>query len=306
MKPITITKSCQLKADVLTVNGCEEPFDFKELVADASLRRRMSRIVKMGVACGLKCAEDLPSDSIDGIVTATGLGCLGDTEKFMESIVVKNQRLLNPTPFIQSTFNTIGGQIALLRGIHSYNVTYVHRGLSFESALIDAAMQVADGKRNVLLGAVDEITASSADIQRRLGMTREYELGEGANFFVLNAATPGSNQCPAVLDIATRSGRLTDDETIEWIVEMAKRNSINASDLCIIGNCNSKLVRTIEDKLAPRYVTLDDYKNCEYPTLSACVLDSAANAVCIVPNEYILIINEYQGINHSLILVGYV
>ena len=301
MKPITITKSCQLKADILTVNGCEEPFDFKELVADASLRRRMSRIVKMGVACGLKCAEDLPSESIDGIVTATGLGCLGDTEKFMESIVVKNERLLNPTPFIQATFNTIGGQSALLRGIHSYNVTYVHRGLSFESALIDAAMQVADGKRNILLGAVDEITPSSADIQRRLGMTRDYELGEGANFFVLNAATPDSHR-PAVLDIATRTGRLTDDETVEWIVEMASRNGLKINDLSFAMNCNLELADALCRKLElPQYW---QYKDCEYPTLTARILDIVINAVCIVSDEYILIINEYQGINHSLILVG--
>ena len=299
MKPITITKSCQLKADILTVDGREEPFDFKELVADASLRRRMSRIVKMGVACGLKCAEDLTSESIDGIVTATGLGCLGDTEKFMESIVVNNERLLNPTPFIQSTFNTIGGQIALLRGIHSYNVTYVHRGLSFESALIDAAMQVADGKRNVLLGAVDEITASSADIQRRLGMTREYELGEGANFFVLNAATPGSNQT-AILDIDTRSGRMTNDETIEWIVEMAKRNGINASDLCIVANCNAAIADNVANRLSLKNKPLP-FKTCEYHTLSAQALDFAINNSTA---NNTLIISDYQGINHSLILLG--
>ena len=299
MKPITITKSCQLKADVLTVNGCEEPFDFKELVADASLRRRMSRIVKMGVACGLKCAEDIPSESIDGIVTATGLGCLGDTEKFMESIVVNNERLLNPTPFIQSTFNTIGGQIALLRGIHSYNVTYVHRGLSFESALIDAAMQVADGKRNVLLGAVDEITTSSADIQRRLGMTREYELGEGANFFVLNAATPGSNQT-AVIDIDTRSGKLIDSELTEWIVETANRNGIEISDLCIVANCNIATAENIANRLSLKNKPLP-FKTCEYHTLSAQALDFAINNSTA---NNTLIISDYQRINHSLILLG--
>ena len=299
MQPITITKSCQLKGDVLTVDGCEEPFDFKELVADASLRRRMSRIVKMGVACGLKCAEGLAPETIDGIITATGLGCLADTEKFMESIVVNNERLLNPTPFIQSTFNTIGGQIALLRGIHSYNVTYVHRGLSFESALIDAAMQVADGKRNVLLGAVDEITASSADIQRRLGMTRDYELGEGANFFVLNAAIPGSNQT-AVVDIDTRSGKLTDSELTEWIVEMAKRNGINANDLCIVANCNATTADSVANRLSLKNKPLP-FKTCEYHTLSAQALDFAINNSTA---NNTLIISDYQGINHSLILLG--
>ena len=299
MKPVTITKMCQLKDDTLTVNGHEEPFDFKDLVADPALRRRMSRIVKMGVACGLKCIEGLAPESIDAIITATGFGCLADTEKFIESIVANNERLLNPTPFIQSTFNTIGGQIALLRGIHSYNVTYAHRGLSFESALIDAAMQVNEGKKNVLLGAIDEITASSADIQRRLGMTREYALGEGANFFVLNAATSGSNSA-AMLDIDTRSGRLTDDNLVEWIVETVKRNGIEISDLCIVANCNTATADNIEKRLSLKNKPLQ-FKTCDYPTLSARALDFAINN----PTAYnTLIISDYQHINHSLILLG--
>ena len=290
---------CQLKADTLTVNGHEEPFDFKDLVADPALRRRMSRIVKMGVACGLKCIEELAPESIDAIITATGFGCLADTEKFIESIVANNERLLNPTPFIQSTFNTIGGQIALLRGIHSYNVTYAHRGLSFESALIDAAMQVNEGKKNVLLGAIDEITASSADIQRRLGMTREYELGEGANFFVLNATTSVKDQ-PTVFDIDTRSGKQTDSELTEWIVEMAKRNGINASDLCIVANCNAAIADNVANRLSLKNKPLP-FKTCEYHTLSAQALDFAINN-SIANNT--LIISDYQGINHSLILLG--
>ena len=299
MKLVTITKMCQLKADTLTVNGHEEPFDFKDLVADPALRRRMSRIVKMGVACGLKCIEGLTSESIDAIITATGFGCLADTEKFIESIVANSERLLNPTPFIQSTFNTIGGQIALLRGIHSYNVTYAHRGLSFESALIDAAMQVNEGKKNVLLGAIDEITASSADIQRRLGMTREYDLGEGANFFVLNADAPINGQ-PAVFDIDTRSGKQTEDNLVEWIVEMADRNNIKTSDLCIVANCDAATADSIANRLSLKNKPLQ-FKTCDYPTLSARALDFAINNSTA---NNTLIISGYQHINHSLILLG--
>ncbi|MBR6081700.1 MAG: 3-oxoacyl-ACP synthase, partial [Salinivirgaceae bacterium] len=200
---------------------------------------------------------------------------------------------------IQSTFNTIGGQIALLRGIHSYNVTYAHRGLSFESALIDAAMQVAEGKKNVLLGAIDEITASSADIQRRLGMTREYKLGEGANFFVLNATTSG-NKSAAVLDIDTRSGRLTDDNLVEWIVETANRNGVEISDLCIVANCNAATANNIEKRLSLKNKPLQ-FKTCDYPTLSARALDFAINNSTA---NKTLIISDYQHINHSLILLG--
>ena len=299
MKPVYFTRTCQIAHDDLYMDGVEAVLDYKDIIADPALRRRMSRIVKMGVACGLKCIEGLAPESIDAIITATGFGCLADTEKFIESIVANSERLLNPTPFIQSTFNTIGGQIALLRGIHSYNVTYAHRGLSFESALIDAAMQVNEGKKNVLLGAIDEITASSADIQRRLGMTREYELGEGANFFVLNAYASSNGQ-PAVLDIDTRNGSMSDDETVEWITEMVKRNGISADDLCIVANCKAATADNIANRLSPKNKLLQ-FKTCDYPTLSARALDFAINNSTA---NNTLIISDYQHINHSLILLG--
>ena len=34
--------------------SAQEP-DYKEMITNANLRRRMSRMIKMGVACGLEC-----------------------------------------------------------------------------------------------------------------------------------------------------------------------------------------------------------------------------------------------------------
>ena len=50
-----------------------------------------------------------------------------------------------------------------------YKRQYVHRGLTFESALIDGIMSIAEGKQHVLAGAMDEITPTSYIIQQRLG-----------------------------------------------------------------------------------------------------------------------------------------
>ena len=111
-------------------------------------------MIKMGVACGLECLKDIPSEKVDAIITATGLGCLADTEKFMNALMDNREQMLNPTAFIQSTFNTVGAQLALLLKIHAYNVTYVHRGLSFESALIDGIISIAEGKQHVLAGGM--------------------------------------------------------------------------------------------------------------------------------------------------------
>ena len=174
----------------------KEP-DYKFLIPNVTLRRRMSRMVRMGVATGLQCLEDATAP-VDAILTATGLGCLADTEKFMNTILDHNEELLTPTAFIQSTFNTIGAQIALLTGNHSYNTTYVHRAFSLESALLDAALLVQEEEAQfVLVGAVDEMTPTLQTILGRLGFWEKNKPGEGAAFFLLSGNC--SPQCVAEL-----------------------------------------------------------------------------------------------------------
>ncbi len=96
--------------------------DIKALIPDPMARRRMSRIVKRGVSVGMECLQAVGADTIDAIITATGFGCLDDSEKFLRNIIDTDEQLLNPTPFIQSTFNTVGGQIGLLCKNHCYNM----------------------------------------------------------------------------------------------------------------------------------------------------------------------------------------
>lgn len=193
-EPLFVTSSVQIQQMCsIHPQGCSaegwlktaEP-DYKTLITNASLRRRMSRVVKMGVACGLACLKDVPAEQVDGVLTATGWGCLADTQKFMDALLDNQERLLNPTPFMQSTFNTIGAQIALCKGIHTYNMTYVQRGHSFENALLDAVLQISEGKETLLVGAFDEVTPISSQVLERLGLS--VQLGEGAQFFLLRSS----------------------------------------------------------------------------------------------------------------------
>lgn len=174
--------------------------DVKELIPAPELRRRMSRVLKMGVSTGMDALAQLPDDKqVSAIVTATGLGCLADSEKFLRNIVEQDETLLNPTPFIQSTFNTVGAQIALLTGNHCYNMTYVHGGDGFASALLDAMIQIDDaGAGHVLVGAFDEATETRDRILARMGSDGEALFGDGAYFFVISAAP--SEECLAELE----------------------------------------------------------------------------------------------------------
>ena len=170
-------------------SGAELRSDIKVLIPEMNLRRRMSRVVKSGVAAGIESLLEFGARApIDAIITATGLGCIADSEKFLDGLIAGDETMLNPTPFIQSTFNTVGAQIALLRGLHCYNTTSAHRWTSFENALTDAALRIGAGwSRAVLVGAFDETTPSVEKVLRRLRVAQEGRWGESSVFFVLTA-----------------------------------------------------------------------------------------------------------------------
>lgn len=191
----------------------DEP-DYKEVITDANSRRRMGRLLKMAVWCGLKSLDGVPSERVAGIITSTGAGFMKDTISFGSSIFDREETLLNPSPFMQSTFNTASGYIALIRKIHAYNTTYVQQADGLAASLVDAAMLLDDaGEWNVaLVGAFDEVTPEVDVIRQRLGLYRVVDgflpLGEGAAAFLLSAAMPTdvSESCRATESSTGLSG----------------------------------------------------------------------------------------------------
>lgn len=191
----------------------DEQWDLKSLIADANVRRRMSRLVKMGVATGLKCWNNAGlTNENTAIITATQYGCLTDSEKFLRQMITCSETNLSPTPFIQSTFNTIGAQIALMKECRGYNMTYVNRSHSLYDALVDAAMLAIEG-REVLLGYIDEETPVLRGVAGRM---RSVSIYDGAVFMVVTSVKPS---CPHVeietLDILNR---MTNTELIDKLV----------------------------------------------------------------------------------------
>lgn len=193
------------------ITPASEP-EYKELVPDAAVRRRMSRIVRMGVGAAMECLRRVPHAAPDAILTATGLGCLNDTVKFMDSMIDYREQMLSPTPFIQSTFNTIGAQIALLTGNHCYNSTYVHRAFSLESAFLDASLLMAEGDaRTALVASADELNPEASEVMQRMGFWRHRKAGEGAAAFLLSKE-PSEAAVAVILDIELFNGRISGEE----------------------------------------------------------------------------------------------
>src|SRR6186713_3358632 len=152
--------------------SCHEP-DYSSYI-DPKQLRRMSRIIKMGVAAGSMALKQSGISVPNGIITGTAYGCLDDTGIFLNRMIENKEYALNPTPFIQSTHNTIGSQIALLLQCQGYNQTYTQGGFSFENALLDAMLLLKeDPQKHLLAGGVDETTPASHKIRSRFGLFRK-------------------------------------------------------------------------------------------------------------------------------------
>jgi hypothetical protein len=170
---------------------CIEP-DYKEHLNPRTLRR-MSRVMKMGAATASKTLKSAQIENPDGIITATGLGCVEDTVSFLSQMTDNQEALLNPTAFIQSTHNTVAGQIALTLGCKSINLTFTQKQFSFETALLEAIMMLEEMPGlHLLVGATDEMTGEVAGLIESLGCTNSskkkdgYIIGEGAAFFAIS------------------------------------------------------------------------------------------------------------------------
>jgi hypothetical protein len=197
--------------------------DYAALI-DARQIRRMSRVIRMGIVAAQRSMREAGIEMPGAVVVGTSLGCLGDTESFLTKMVEHREEMLSPTAFIHSTHNTIASQIALLYGCRGYNSTYVHRSLSFESALIDALLLLEEGTaHSVLAGGIDETTDTSFTIMERLGHFKKEEdlraasfyggtgsgsvAGEGSVFFTLSAnPSPGSYARLTAVETCSFSG----------------------------------------------------------------------------------------------------
>lgn len=181
------------------VFACVEP-DYRAYMAPNSIRRT-TRILKVGLTAALQCMQDGGVAVPGAIVTGTGKGSLSDTERFLKEIREYKETALNPTPFIQSTYNAVNGLIALQQKCTQYNNTFVHRGFSFENALLDGLLLLTEGNKDVLVGAFEEITAEHFYIKSRIGHWKKEKIssdelyqhatpgtisGEGAAFFLLS------------------------------------------------------------------------------------------------------------------------
>lgn len=316
--------------------SCIEP-DYKEFI-DPKLIRRMSRIIRMGVAAAMECLKEAGIQMPDAIVTGTAYGCLEDTNLFLGRMVEFKEELLTPTAFIQSTHNTIGAQIGLMLQCNNYNNAYVHRGFSFENALLDAMMLLREKEAtNVLVGAIDEIIDTSHAILNRFGIYKQGDIsskdiytsgtkgtiaGEGSSFFVL-AAEPSGNDYARLEGLHTFYKPSGDKEIEKQISGFLEKNAVSMNDIDLVltgrnGDVNNdRLYDRLSKSIFSNKQELNFKHLCgEYPTASAFAFWLAANIiksgtipVLLEPRttmnaRRILVYNNHLGTHHSLSLLA--
>jgi len=313
--------------------------DYKNLI-DAKLLRRMSKIVRMGVATASGCLQQAGITNVDAIITGTAYGCMVDSESFLKNIVLQEEQMLSPTAFIQSTHNTVAAQIALMLKCHNYNNTYVHRGFSFEHALTDAMLLLQENAaQHILTGSADELTELTFSVLKRMGIykqqpvnntmlyttaTRGSIAGQGAAFFLLSGEA-GANDLAAINALQTfytPAGITAIEQNIQNFLS-AQNIPAAAVDLVITGRNgdadNDKLYDALNASIF-KNIPVKAYKHLsgEYPTaasfavwLAATILQRQKLPLCFKdapidekPVKKILIYNNYQHKYHSIFLLS--
>ena len=276
--------------------------NFKDYI-DAGLLRRMSRILRMSVTCAKDCLEQSGITQPDSIIVGTGLGCLQDTEKFLSNFLTI-EGLLPPTSFIQSTHNTIAGQISLSIGNHGYNMTHTQNSLSFEHALLDGMLLLNEEDKNVLVGAADEQIDILDKISDELNLA-PILLTSGASFFILS-----NEKTEKVL------AKITDVETIGFVQNIPgavdlflKNNSLERTNIDQVLFCGSNdadlFVHSHFNHISyqTRFVDYGLYSGM-YFTNSAFALHFAVDSMQINRDiRNVLICNNLNKINLGLTLI---
>ena len=209
--------------------------------------RRMSKIIKMGLTSALMCLNDAGIQQPDSIITATGLGAVEDTDKFLDNLTNDQESFLNPTPFIQSTHNAVAARIAIETSCQNYNMTYVHKNAAFEHALLDAILKIRNTAfQNILLGGTEEMTEENYKLKKHVGFWKENvgnkELfanknskgtiaGEGSVFFSLSAKK-SSHSYAEILNSKTIFKLSHDPEYA--LEELLKNANLTLSDIDLV------------------------------------------------------------------------
>lgn len=297
-------------------------------------QRRMSRLVRTGVYAALSCVDSREQHGIDGIIVGNGLGGLERAEVFLTSVLNNQERILSPTPFMQSLHSAIAGQIALELKCNGYTMTYAQGGFSFENALYDSMLLLREQEAtHLLVGGMDEVTSDYIQIQDDLlrvkkDTTRPLEqsdtagvmLGEGCTFLKLSAVE-NEHTLGRLCDVRQVYKPSDLPELSAQLLGFLSENNCELPeiDAVLMGNCGDpgldETINALRHELFSDHVQVFFKNYCgEYPTASAFALWMAvalmhnrplAERLCATASiSRVLIVNHYKDTHYSFMLIA--
>lgn len=292
--------------------------------------RRMSKLLKMGISTGMNALEKAGIEKPDAIITGTGRGSMADMEQFLTSMIVLKEEALTPTSFIQSTYNSVNGWLALQTKSNGYNQTYVHRGTSLELALLDAQMMLSETQESqyILAGCFDEITPDYVKVKGKIDYWKDpspnsadlYDnsnsrgtiAGEGSAFFTLSN---DRSKALCTLESISMLQDATDKEVLAAIHDTLQNSGMNMSDVDVVlmgmnGDVSQQPTYSeIQRHLSPHTSTTAFKHLCgEYDTSSGFALWAAVNMLAknAIPQSLMLHAGTNKDIKNVLIVNHYI
>ncbi len=275
--------------------------NFKEYI-NPTIIRRMSEILRTAITCSLDCLKQAHIEQPDAIIVGTGLGCLNETEKFLKNIIPNEGELISPTSFIQSTHNTVAGQISIILGNHNYNMTHTQNALSFEHALQDAMLCIDEGKENILVGGADEHIVILDGIVEELGY-KNLHLTSGSSFFILSK-TKSEKALVKIIDVTTQFSVSSIAKTIKLFLNQNKID-VNKIDLVLYSSIDEQNVNELKSLFTEtKIINYLKYSGI-YFTNVAFALHYAVDMICNANDKVkrILICNTVDKNQTGLIIV---
>lgn len=312
--------------------------DYTKFISPVAIRR-MSRLIKMGISAGMKSLQDAGVTTPDCIITGTGRGSMNDTERFLTDMIQMNEEALNPTFFIQSTYNSINGWLAMQSKCTGYNQTFVHRGFSFEWALMDAQMMLNEAGQptTILTGCFDELTDDYFLVKSKVNYWKKSPVnslellgnaqtngtiaGEGVAFFTLSNEKHNAACAITAIKMLQNAG---DEEINQAVTQILTQNKLAPADIDMVitghnGDAAREFIYAAALKDVPEDVTIISFKHLcgEYDSSTGFALWLAnyiatcneVPEICItrqglkLPLKNIILINHYILNSVSIILL---
>jgi 3-oxoacyl-(acyl-carrier-protein) synthase len=322
-----------------TANCDSQEPDYSKYISPMAARR-MGKLFKRAIVTAMDVIQKGGQEPLDAILTGTGLGCIEHTEKFLNAMLDNDEECLPPTPFMQSTHNTIGSQIALHLKCHGYNCTYSHRGTSFDSGLLDALTQLHLG--NIHSAMVCGHEEMSHDYFNMLGKIGYWKQGETNTETLRQHNTPGSFSGSCSLNLLLTDTpsqenlcainsfdmlyKPSEQQLLEALQQCLKHSNLSIDDLSAIvmglngDHENDEVYLNFANKSCP-HTPIVWYKHLFGESFCASAFGAYTAAIMLqrrsipphmlyaeqasnITPKHILVYNHFQNKDHTLILLS--